>query len=111
MAVEDTKPCVVLLSCTYGSCSSHQHWYLICFEPVGDKGKRAQPGKAAGPVGGVKPGLGQDESQPLQGPEPLMGVQHLQQVEQGDLTSADEAVLTATLSCSLCLSACCLFGS
>ncbi len=46
-------------------------------------------------MGGVKPGLDQDEDQPLQGPEPLMGVQHLDQVEKGDLTSGDEAVLAA----------------
>ncbi|DBA87633.1 TPA: hypothetical protein ACH3X1_004646 [Trebouxia sp. C0004] len=56
-----------------------------------DKGKKAEPHKAAGPVGGVKPGLDQEEDQPLQGPEPLMGVQHLDQFEQGDLTSGEEA--------------------
>lgn len=61
----------------------------------GDKGKKAEPAKATGPVGGVKPGLDQDEDQPLQGPEPLMGVQHLDQAEKGDLTSGDEAVLAA----------------
>jgi len=59
-------------------------------------------------VGGVKPGLDQDEDQPLQGPEPLMGVQHLDQVEKGDLMSGDEAVLAAASqnacahTCSCC---------
>ncbi len=46
-------------------------------------------------MGGVKPGLDQDEDQPLQGPEPLMGIQHLDQVEKGEMTSGDEAVLAA----------------
>lgn len=52
----------------------------------------------AGPVGGVKPGLDEDEGKPLQGPEPLMGVQHLDEVEQGHMASGDEAVSLAPLS-------------
>ena len=74
----------------------------------GDKGKEAEPAKAAGPVGGVKPGLDQDEDQPLQGPEPLMGVQHLGQVEKGELTSGDEAVLSAAsqITCAHTSSCC-----
>lgn len=51
----------------------------------------AEPSKPTGPVGGVKPGLDQDESKPLQGPEPLMGTQHLKEVEQGHMASGDEA--------------------
>ena len=46
-------------------------------------------------MGGVKPGLDQDDGKPLQGPEPLMGVQHLDQVEKGDLTPGQEAVWKA----------------
>ena len=60
---------------------------------IGGKDSRvAKPQGSAGPVGGVSPGLDQDEGKPLQGPEPLMGVQHLDQVEQGDLAPGDEAV-------------------
>ncbi len=77
-------------------CSYHTLKLANCqIVSPGDKGKKAEPAKVAGPVGGVKPGLDQDEDQPLQGPEPLMGVQHLDQVEKGDLTSGDEAVLAA----------------
>lgn len=77
-------------------CSYHTLKLTNCqIVSPGDKGKEAEPAKATGPVGGVKPGLDQDKDQPLQGPEPLMGVQHLGQVEKGDLTSGDEAVLAA----------------
>lgn len=62
---------------------------------AGSKDTQAKPQAAAGPVGGVKPGLDQDEDQPLQGPEPLMGAQHLDQAEKGKLLSVDTAVRPA----------------
>ena len=48
--------------------------------------------KPAGPIGGVQPGLHGEEDKVIQGPEPLMGVKHLDRVEKGELAGSSNAV-------------------
>ena len=59
---------------------------------AGDKNKKPEEPKAAGPTGGVQPGLPQDAGRGIEGPEPLMGVKRLDKVEEGDLVSGNSAV-------------------
>ena len=49
----------------------------------------AQP---SGPIGGVQPGLHVDQDKIIEGPEPLMGVKHLDALEQGNLQEGSSAV-------------------
>lgn len=48
--------------------------------------------KPVGPIGGVQPGLHGDEDKVIEGPEPLMGVKHLDAVEKGKLAAGSNAV-------------------
>lgn len=54
--------------------------------------KAKEEPKTVGPAGGVQPGLPQDEGRGIGGPEPLMGVKHLEKLEQGQLVSGNSAV-------------------
>ena len=48
--------------------------------------------EAAGPTGGVQPGLPQDTGKGIEGPEPLMGAKRLDKLEAGDLVSGSIVV-------------------
>lgn len=63
--------------------------------------------KPAGPTGGVQPGLHGDDDKVIEGPEPLMGVKHLDALEKGKLAAGNNGVsMSARMShmpqCDLC---------
>lgn len=56
-----------------------------------------QQQKPEGPIGGVQPGLHGQEDQIIEGPEPLMGVKHLDAVEKGKIASGNSQVGSSAL--------------